>query len=169
MRTTENTPIARQVRARLLDRRRAETLALLQQQAAADVVLVHRLQAGDRDRSDIGVRSRGDAKGDVQRVVGRLQGDRRQIDLGQRVSGFAEGGEQALLCGQHIGGDGRRAGGQAELVAHVGRHVAVDRDAAEMELRSRIECPPPLRPADRPAPAPAGRAGRDRQAAARRW
>ena len=46
-RTTENTPSAGQVLARRLDLRRAELLAVVQQQAAADEVLVHRLQAGD--------------------------------------------------------------------------------------------------------------------------
>ena len=72
-------------------------------------------------------------------VVGGAQGDGRQVDLGHRVAVIADCVQQAIARRQNIGGDGRSAGGEAELVAGVGRHRALDADLAEMELGAGVE------------------------------
>ena len=138
-RTTEKTPMPARSSRAACELRRAEAFTGMQQQPAADIVLVHRLQAGDADRADVGVRPLGRAKVHVQQLLGRPQVDRRQLDRRQRVARLANRRQQPLLRRQHIGRDRRRPRCQAKLVARRRRHVALDRDTAEVEQRSRLE------------------------------
>ena len=111
----------------------------MQQQPAADIVLVHRLQAGDADRADIGGRPLGYPEAHVQQVLGRPQVHRRQFHLGEGVTGLANRRQQSLLRCQHVGGHRRRTRRQAELIACRRRHIALDRHTPQVEQRSRVE------------------------------
>ena len=125
---------AHQVLPRLVQRGRAELLALVDHQPPAHEVLVHRLEPADGDRSDIGARPGFSVECDVHDMLGRAEGDRRQFDLRQRIAVVADCAQQSVARRQYVGGDGRSAGFQAELFACIGRHRSVDAHLAQVEL-----------------------------------
>ncbi len=113
-----------------------ETLALVQQQAAADVIGVEPFQPGQADGADIHLGPRLDREGHIDGLRGRIQHGIGRADRGQGVALGAQRVAQLGAGGQDGLGARRHAGGEREILADAGRHVALQGDTAQREDRA---------------------------------
>ncbi len=111
----------------------------MQQQAPADEALVHCVEPVDRDRAKIDARSGLHLVADIQRVLVLVQDRDRLAHLGHRVALLAQRVEQPGARREHVGGDGRCAGCEVELVPGLPRDGALHLDAAEVELGAALD------------------------------
>src|SRR5439155_6258205 len=110
----------------------------MDEQSVPDKTLVDVAQAADRDIAYIDLRARVRRERHVQRLRGRIFVSDRRTDGRARVPVCLQRREEALLCLQHLLGNGGVARREAEPATHLFRDITFDRHVSEVIQRTCV-------------------------------